>query len=70
VSVGEGMNFSTRVPVARGAWVSVVLSYHASHSMLLPFMGPALLAFPSAESPQVWLLEARVPSLLGYEGGL
>jgi hypothetical protein len=34
------------------------LSYHARHSMLLPFTTPALLAFPGVESPRVWLLEA------------
>jgi hypothetical protein len=51
----------------RGAWVSAVLSYHARYSILIPFVGPSLQAFPSAESPRVWLLGARVHSLLGYE---
>jgi hypothetical protein len=29
--VGDGMDFSTQVPAAKGAWVSIVLSYHARH---------------------------------------
>jgi hypothetical protein len=48
---GERMDFSTRVPAARGAWVPVVLSYRARHSMLLPFMGPTLPAFPLPKVP-------------------
>jgi hypothetical protein len=31
MSGGDGMNFSTRVPAARGMWVPAVLSYHARH---------------------------------------
>jgi hypothetical protein len=46
VSVGDGMDFSTRVLAARGAWVPVVLSYRARHSMLLPFVGLALVGGP------------------------
>jgi hypothetical protein len=56
VTASDGIDANTRVCAARGAWVSVVLSYHARHSMMLPLVGPTLLAFPSAESPQVWLL--------------
>jgi hypothetical protein len=69
VLVGDEMDSTTRVPAARGVWVSTTLSYHARHSMLLPFMGPALLAFSDAESPRVRLLGPRVRSLLGYEEG-
>jgi hypothetical protein len=67
VSVSDGTDSSTQVPAARGAWVPVVLSYYDRHSMLLPFVDLALLAFPSAESPHVWLLGAQVCSLPGYE---
>jgi hypothetical protein len=51
VSVSDGIDSSTRVPATMGAWVPIVQSYHARHSMMLPFMGLALLAFPDAESP-------------------
>jgi hypothetical protein len=70
VSGSAGMNFSTKVPAARGMWVPAVLSYHARQSMLPPFVGPTLLAFPGAEGLWVRLLGARVCSLLGYEEGL
>jgi hypothetical protein len=53
VSVGDGMDSNTRVPAVRGSWVPVVLSYHARHSMMLPFMGLALTTFLGAETPWV-----------------
>jgi hypothetical protein len=51
VSVGDGTDPSTQVPVGKSAWVPTVLSYHGRLSMLLPFLGPALIAFPGVESP-------------------
>jgi hypothetical protein len=37
MSVGDGTDSSTRVPTARGAWVPAAVSFHARHSMPLPF---------------------------------
>jgi hypothetical protein len=67
--VGDGMDSRTRVSATMGAWVPVVLSYNARQSVVLPFMGPALLAYPGAESPWVSLLGAWVRSLMGYKEG-
>jgi hypothetical protein len=53
VSVGDGMDSNTQVPAVRGSWVPVALSYHARHSMMLPFMGLALTTFLGAETPWV-----------------
>jgi hypothetical protein len=47
--------------------MSAALSYLARHSMLLPFAGSTLPAFRGAESPWVWLLEARVHPHPDYE---
>jgi hypothetical protein len=66
---GDGMDCSTRVIAASGTWVSTVLSYCARHLKLLPSVGLVLLASPSAESPWVWLMGARVRPHMGYEGG-
>jgi hypothetical protein len=47
--------------------MSAALSYLVRHSILLPFVGSTLSAFLGAESPWVWLPEARVHPHPGYE---
>jgi hypothetical protein len=69
MSIGDGMDCSPQVPAARGVCVPSVMSYQVRHSILVPFVGSALPAFPGAESPRVWLLGSRVCSLLGYDEG-
>jgi hypothetical protein len=54
------MDSSTQVSAVRRAWVPAALSYHARHSMLLSPEDSALVALPGTESPQAWLLRARV----------
>jgi hypothetical protein len=58
MSDDDVMDPSTRVPGANGAWIPVVLSYHARHLKLLPSTGLVLPAFLDAESPRVQLLRA------------
>jgi hypothetical protein len=60
MSDGDGIDPSTWVPIARGAWVPAVLSYHARCLIMLPFTCPVLSAFPSAAIPWVRLLGAWV----------
>jgi hypothetical protein len=51
MSGDDGVDFSTQVPVVRCAWVPVVMTHYARHSMLLSPKDPAPAALPSTKKP-------------------